>query len=154
MSNSPPYMRLYVADYLADTRRLSTLEHGAYLLLIMEYWRQGGLPTNTDQLALIAGFSANDKRWQNVCVALSSFFDENWRHKRIDEELQKAQDKSLKCAFAASKSPRNHKKLRSISRRNADASQTSTYIRHQNISTSSTVSLSREALLVIEKKPT
>lgn len=87
-----PWMPLYVADYLADTRRLSTLEHGAYLLLIMDYWRNGGLPADDRDLARIAGLSA--KAWSAMRAKIAALFQDGWRHKRIDAEMAKAVAKS------------------------------------------------------------
>jgi uncharacterized protein YdaU (DUF1376 family) len=83
--SAPAWMPLYVADYLADTGHLSTVEHGAYMLLIMHYWQAGGLPTEDAKLARICRMSA--KEWASVRDTLADFFDEGWRHKRIEEEI-------------------------------------------------------------------
>lgn len=89
---SRPWMPLYVADYLADTRRLTTLEHGAYLLLIMEYWRHGSLPDDDARLARIVGMDPID--WMEIRDNIAVFFDDGWRHKRVDEELKTQSDRS------------------------------------------------------------
>ena len=84
-----PYMQLYIADYLADTMHLSTEEHGAYLLLMFNYWQTGkAIPKN--RLAKIARMS--DERWQVIEGTLSEFFDddgEQWIHLRIENDLEK-----------------------------------------------------------------
>ena len=89
---SRPWMPLYVADYLADTRRLSTLEHGAYMLLIMDYWRNGGLPNDDKKLARIVGLP--EAEWLDIRDNLAELFQADWRHKRIDEELAKSEAKT------------------------------------------------------------
>ncbi|GAA0235900.1 hypothetical protein GCM10008965_00280 [Methylorubrum aminovorans] len=82
---SRPWMPLYVADYLADTGHLTTAEHGAYLLLIMHYWKNGGLPDDDGKLARIARCSVRD--WLAMRQTLSEFFGEGWTHGRIEHEL-------------------------------------------------------------------
>lgn len=94
-----PWMPLYIADYLADTTRLSTIEHGAYVLLIMEYWRNGGLPDNDRQLANIAKLSL--AQWKKMRPIIQGFFRDGWRHKRIDDELAHAAEVSNKRKAAA-----------------------------------------------------
>lgn len=84
---APAWMPLYVADYLGDTGHLSTVEHGAYMLLIMHYWQNGGLPTEDPKLARICRLSL--KEWQKIKDTLSDLFDDNWTHKRVNEELAK-----------------------------------------------------------------
>lgn len=85
-------MPLYVADYLADTRRLSTLEHGAYMLLIMEYWRNEGIPTDDKKLARIVGLTFDE--WMDIREEMADLFQDGWKHKRIDEELKRSNDRS------------------------------------------------------------
>lgn len=85
-------MPLYVGDYLADTRHLSTEEHGAYLLLILHYWRTGGLPKEDARLARIAGLTPEG--WRASRDVMASFFEDDWSHKRIDFELAEAERRS------------------------------------------------------------
>lgn len=75
---SRPWMPLYVADYLGDTGHLSTLEHGAYMLLIMNYWQLGELPTGDEDLATITKLDV--KSWQKISsVVLKLFAEGSWR---------------------------------------------------------------------------
>ena len=69
---SRPWMPFYVADYLRDTRQLTTCEHGAYVLLILEYWATGGLPNDDDRLARIVGLSRT--KWLNALHNSIIFF--------------------------------------------------------------------------------
>lgn len=98
---SAPWMPLYIADYLADTAHLSAAEHGAYLLLIMHYWRAGKLPTDERQLQRIARMSARE--WANSRDTLAAFFDAEWRHRRIEIELAKSVSKSTARAESGSR---------------------------------------------------
>lgn len=84
------WMPLYVGDYLRDTSRLSTEQHGAYFLLIMDYWVNGPLPDDDAALATIARLAPGP--WRRMRAALEGFFqvkDGRWNHKRIDHERAK-----------------------------------------------------------------
>lgn len=96
---SHAWMPLYVADYLADTGHLSTLEHGAYMLLIMHYWQTGGLPDDDRKLARIARLQLD--QWQEIRDTLADLFGPRWEHKRIDAELAHASDVISKRSAAA-----------------------------------------------------
>jgi len=85
---SRPRMPLYVADYLADTGHLGAAEHGAYLLLIMHYWANGGLPDDDRKLARIARMDASE--WADARETIGQFFSDGWRHERIEKHLAEA----------------------------------------------------------------
>lgn len=89
MSNRA-WMPLHIDTYLADTGYLTAAEHGAYMLLIMTYWRDGGLPEDERMIARIARMSKDE--WAESRDVIASFFKDGWRHSRIDEELAKADE--------------------------------------------------------------
>jgi uncharacterized protein YdaU (DUF1376 family) len=96
---SLPWMPLDVPDYLSDTGHLTTVQHGAYLLLIMHYWKRGSLPEADDQLAAITRMTAAG--WKQAKPVIQSFFLDGWKHKRIEQELAKAAEISSKRRKAA-----------------------------------------------------
>lgn len=95
-----PYMQLYIADYLADTMHLSAEEHGAYLLLMFNYW-QTGKPIPKNRPAKIARLT--NERWADVEPSLREFFCDNgeeWVHLRIEEDLASVREKLTKKSAA------------------------------------------------------
>ena len=100
---SPTWMAFYPRDYLADTRHLTTLQHGAYFLLILEYWMKGKLPDSDKDKATICGVG-DMRTWRRLKPVLAALFDgPDWRHARIDRELQKANDLKTKRAVFGSR---------------------------------------------------
>jgi len=86
------WMPLYVGDYLGDTMALQMDEHGFYFLLILYYWRKGPPPDNPNVLRAITKCPVRD--YMRVSEAVKPFFTVTggvWVHKRIEEELLKAQ---------------------------------------------------------------
>lgn len=85
----PLWMPMYWPSYLANTRHLTRAQHGAYLLLIAEYWTKGSLPTDEKRLARLCLMT--DAEWQSERAILSEFFEPGWKHVRVDKELDRAE---------------------------------------------------------------
>jgi uncharacterized protein YdaU (DUF1376 family) len=98
---SRPWMPLYIDDYLGDTAHLRAAESGAYLHLIMHYWKHGLLPQEDSQLATIAKMSRRE--WARARVLIQPLFQVGWRHKRIEKELCDAREKYERRAAAGRK---------------------------------------------------
>lgn len=107
MSNRA-WMPLHIDDYIRDTDHLSATEHGAYLLLIMKYWRDGRLPSDEGLIRRYAKLSPD--QWAESRAVLADLFEDGWRHKRIDAELSKA-DEIIEKRRSAAKG--RHEKNRS-----------------------------------------
>lgn len=99
---APPYMKLYVADYLGDTHHLGALEHGAYLLLLMAMWRAGGsLPAMDANLAKLARCTPD--QWAEIRDVILPFFRRSrgrLTHKRLGAEMAKYENTSGKRSEA------------------------------------------------------
>ena len=98
------WMPIYIGDYLSATSRLSTEQHGAYLLLIMDYWKNGALPNDDQVLAQITRMTPT--AWGNARSILQAFFiieNNLWIHARVEKEILKAKENREKTSARASK---------------------------------------------------
>lgn len=101
-SKQDVWMPLFIGDYLRDTTRLTTEKHGAYLLLIMDYWINGAPPDDDDVLSSITKMQLS--AWKKARPSLEQLFtvsNGQWKHKRIEEELLKASENAEKYAKRA-----------------------------------------------------
>jgi uncharacterized protein YdaU (DUF1376 family) len=90
---SPNGMMLWTDLYLSDTGHLSTKEHGAYLLILMAMWRNGGtLPDDDTRLARTCRTTLPSWRKiaPNVRALLVDNGDGTLSQKRLSIELGKA----------------------------------------------------------------
>lgn len=143
-----PYIQLYTADYLSDTAHLSTIEHGAYLLLIFNYWQRGESfkakdeQTLNKRLASVARLSENE--WENVKENVLEYFEiaitnngVALTHKRIDTDLNAVIEKSIKASQAgkASAASRNNKRSTDV-KQTLNHTDTDTDTEYKNTSSS------------------
>ena len=92
MSDDNIWMPLYIGDYLADTQLLTTEQHGAYLLLIIAYWKNGG-PLPADDEILMSVCKMTPAKWKKAKPSILKMFKsqgDELVHKRIDKELAEA----------------------------------------------------------------
>lgn len=85
-----PAIPIWTDSYLADTRHLSTEQHGAYMLLLMEAWRRPAcsLPDDDSILARLSGLG---DRWPENRETVMAFWDRDgrrkeWTQKRLLKE--------------------------------------------------------------------
>jgi uncharacterized protein YdaU (DUF1376 family) len=68
-----PALPLWTDAYFGDTRHLTTIQHGAYLLILFVSWRNGGdLPYDEKLLARYAGLSIS--QWNRMKAVILPFF--------------------------------------------------------------------------------
>lgn len=146
--SAPPYMQLYVADYLGDTRHLTTEQHGAYLLLLMTMWRAGGsLPSDPNKLARMTACTTS--RWTRISPDVLAFFEdggETISHKRLMLEFKNATEKRNQLAVIGSRGG----KAKALKNKEPDLANASDMLAHTRAS--STPALEPEKKKISEAK--
>jgi uncharacterized protein YdaU (DUF1376 family) len=98
------WFAFYGDSYLGATLHLTTQQHGAYLLLLLAYWKSGPLPDDDDTLASIA--KMDPAAWPAVRRALigPALFtlagDGLLRQAKMEKEIDRAASLSAKRADA------------------------------------------------------
>lgn len=105
MTKTDIWMPLYIGDYLSDTSHLTAEQSGAYLHLLMHYWKTGPLPNSDQALAQISRLSMD--AWSIAQAVLRPFFtvngDGRLHQKRVDAELVHWNAKKLSAKEKSSK---------------------------------------------------
>jgi uncharacterized protein YdaU (DUF1376 family) len=96
-----PWFPFYAGDYLADTGHLTLAQHGAYLLLILHYYRTTTLPANAVHRICRCSNDADKEICDSILREFFVLDGEVYRHKRIEEEIVILDHKSEACAARA-----------------------------------------------------
>lgn len=98
------FLALYTGDYLRDTRHLTPMKHGIYLLLLMHCWDQKSpLPLDEQECAGIANCRSADEI-DALRYIVGRFFvklDDGHYNKRMCQEIERAAAISSKRSGAA-----------------------------------------------------
>ena len=100
-------MPLWTDAYLADTLHLTTMQHGAYLLLLMVSWRNNGrLPDDDKRLARYTKMSGQQwARNRSVIMEFWTLKNGEWFNKRQLDELDSVRRISKARSDAARSKP-------------------------------------------------
>lgn len=84
-----PALPLWTDAYLGDTTHLTTIEHGAYLLLLMTAWRTRDCRLPDDDRLLARYARCNAGQWKRLRPILEPFFlveNGHWTQRRLTDE--------------------------------------------------------------------
>jgi uncharacterized protein YdaU (DUF1376 family) len=84
-----PALPLWTDAYLGDTTHLTTIEHGAYMLLLMTAWRTRDCVLPDDDRLLARYARLNSQQWKRIRPIIEAFFtvaDGVWKQGRLTDE--------------------------------------------------------------------
>jgi len=100
------FLPFYTGDYLRDTRHLTPMRHGVYIMLLFHCWDQKGpIPLDEQECAGIANCRSHDEV-DALRYVLERFFirmEDGWYNKRMQREIERAHAIGLKRKIAGAK---------------------------------------------------
>jgi uncharacterized protein YdaU (DUF1376 family) len=99
-----PSLPLWTDAYLGDTTHLTTLEHGAYLLLLIVAWRSPHCRLPNDDKMLARYTKLTSAKWKTIKPIILEFFEEKdgfLYQGRLTDEKCFVNEKSIKQSRAA-----------------------------------------------------
>lgn len=93
MTDTKKWMPFYVSAYLADTGHLSTLEHGAYALILFHLWQNRKPIKDTDD-AFQRVSKTTPEQWakmRDVILEMLTKTPDGWTQKRLMIEAERAE---------------------------------------------------------------
>lgn len=144
-----PALPLFTDAYMADTRHLTTAQHGAYLLLLMTAWRmpECSLPDDDDFLSRITGM---DKRtWNRNKDIIMAFWKldekQKWCQGRLKDERNYVEQLSNKNSEAG--------KASALKRKERDSTTVPTKQQPDFNPHTHTLPIIKDNTIVLSKKP-
>jgi uncharacterized protein YdaU (DUF1376 family) len=119
-----PALPLWTDAYLGDTTHLTTIEHGAYLLLLMTAWRSRDCVLPDDDRLLARYSRLNAQQWKRMRPIIEAFFvvgNGVWRQGRLTDERgaverHRQQQSEKGKAGAAAKSLKRHERDKAVAK--------------------------------------
>lgn len=98
------WMPIVIGDYLGDTQRLTTEQHGAYFLLLMDYWRNGPPPADDSVLCSITRLKpARFRKHKSTLLSFFRVVGGRLVNKRADAEKIRAEQNAIRNSEKARK---------------------------------------------------
>ena len=94
-----PFVKWYPGDYLKDTAHLTTIQHGAYFLLLQAYWSNSGpIPMSR----VIGTVKMTKRAWGRHKDPVLDFFETKeidgikyLVHKRVEKDIKEAIQRTI-----------------------------------------------------------
>jgi uncharacterized protein YdaU (DUF1376 family) len=97
-----PYFKHFISDDVQETEFLSIPATGVFHRLQVKFFQLGGLPTNEDEIRVLAKWPAKDRNWPAIAGELRKYvFNDGWRNPKWEAVLGKSRSTSENNAKSA-----------------------------------------------------